>query len=573
MSTTETATDMQSMIENRFWLKNYPEGVPADINPDSYSSVVDLFEQSVQKFAALPAFTNMDVTITYRELDEMSKNFASYLQNVLQLQKGDRIAIMMPNLLQFPVALFGAMRAGLIVVNTNPLYTPKEMKHQFKDSGAKAIVIVDNFAFNLEKIVKDTDIQHIITTSIGDLFPAVKRTIVNFVVKHVKKMVPSYSLPTAVKFNDALKQGATKTYKKPALKNTDVAFLQYTGGTTGISKGATLSHRNIIANMEQISAWVGTSFEEGKEVVITALPMYHIFALTVNCLAFFNVGGKNILITNPRDMKAFMKDLKKHQMTIFTGVNTLFVGLMNQPDFDQIDFSKLKLALGGGMAVQDAVAREWEKRTGASLLEAYGLSETSPGLTANPIDGSHQIGSIGLPIPGTYIMIADDAGNPVPLGERGEIFAKGPQVMSGYWEKTEETNNVFHNGWFKTGDIGIMAEDGFTKIVDRKKEMILVSGFNVFPNEVENAIVGHPKVLEVGVVGIPDDKTTEAVKAFIVKKDPTLTEEEIKAYCKENLTAYKCPKHVEFKDELPKSNVGKILRRILKEEDQKKHGW
>lgn len=563
-------TELHQMIEERFWLKNYPEGAPHDIDPDSYGSVIELFEESVKKYPNNVAFVNMDVEMTYKELDETSRNFASFLQNDLKLQKGDRIAIMMPNLLQFPVAMFGAIRAGLILVNTNPLYTPKEMQHQFKDSGAKAIVIVDNFAFNLEKVLKNTDIQHVITTSIGDLFPGLKKTIVNFVVKYVKKMVPSYNIPGAIKFNDALKRGAKGQYKKPDVKNTDVAFLQYTGGTTGLSKGATLTHRNIIANMEQIFAWVGPRFEEGKEVIVTALPLYHIFALTVNCLAFFKVGGKNILITNPRDMKAFMKDLKKNRMTVFTGVNTLFVGLMNQPDFDEVDYSALKMSLGGGMAVQDVVAKQWEERTGSPLLEAYGLSETAPGLTANPVDGSHQIGTIGLPIPSTRIMLADDDGNPVAIGERGEIFAKGPQVMLGYWEKEEETSNVFHNGWFKTGDIGIMFEDGFTKIVDRKKEMILVSGFNVFPNEVENVIVNHEKVLEVGVIGVPDEKTTEAVKAFVVKKDHSLDKEELVAFCREHLTAYKCPKHIEFRDELPKTNVGKILRRALKEEENNK---
>lgn len=565
-----STTVLHKMIEERFWLKSYPDGAPHDIDPDSYASVIELFEESVRKYANNVAFVNMDVEMTYKELDEKSRHFASFLQNDLKLQKGDRIAIMMPNLLQFPVVMFGAIRAGLILVNTNPLYTPKEMQHQFKDSGAKAIVIVDNFAYNLEKIIGQTDIQHVITTSIGDLFPGLKKFIVNLVVKHVKKMVPAYNLPKAIKLNDALARGAKSQYKKPDVKNTDVAFLQYTGGTTGLSKGATLTHRNIIANMEQIFAWVGPRFEEGKEVIVTALPLYHIFALTVNCLAFFKVGGKNILITNPRDMKAFMKDLKKHQMTVFTGVNTLFVGLMNQPDFDQVDYSALKMSLGGGMAVQDTVAREWEKRTGSPLLEAYGLSETSPGLTANPVDGTHRIGTIGLPIPSTQIMLADDDGNPVAIGERGEIFAKGPQVMMGYWEKEEETTNVFHNGWFKTGDIGVMFEDGFTKIVDRKKEMILVSGFNVFPNEVENVIVNHEKVLEVGVIGVPDGKTTEAVKAFVVKKDNSLTPEELLEFCRENLTAYKCPKHIEFRDELPKTNVGKILRRALKEEEAKK---
>ncbi len=550
------------------WLKSYPKGVPQEIDPDKYKNIAQLFDESVKQYASNQAFVHMDVALTYAELDKLTDDFGSYLSNVVGLKKGDRIAIQMPNMLQFPVAMFGAIKAGLVVVNINPLYTPSEMKHQFNDSGAVAIVILTNFASNLQQVIKDTKIKTVITTEIGDLFPFIKKHLVNFVVKNVKKMVPAYSLPGTISFNTALKEGAKQKLVRPEVANTDVAFLQYTGGTTGLSKGATLSHRNIIANMEQIFAWVGSAFIPGKEIIITALPLYHIFALTVNCLAIFKVGGKNILITNPRDMPAFMKDLKKYPFTVFTGVNTLFNGLMNQPDFKEIDFSTLRMSLGGGMAVQDAVAIRWQELTGSNLLEAYGLSETSPGLTANPVDGNHKLGFIGLPIPSTQVVIADDAGNFMPIGERGEIWAKGPQVMSGYWNKTEETANVFQDGWFKTGDIGVMDEDGFFKIVDRKKEMVLVSGFNVFPSEVENVIASHPKVLEVGVIGVPDDKSTEAVKAFVVKKDDSLTAEEVIAYCKENLTAYKCPKHVAFKDELPKSNVGKILRRKLKEEDE-----
>ncbi len=554
------------------WLKSYPKGVPQEIDPDKYKNIAQLFDESVKQYASNQAFVHMDVALTYAELDKLTDDFGAYLSNVVGLKKGDRIAIQMPNMLQFPVAMFGAIKAGLVVVNVNPLYTPSEMKHQFNDSGAVAIVILANFASNLQQVIKDTKIKTVITTEIGDLFPFLKKHIVNFVVRSVKKMVPAYSLPGEIKFNTALKEGAKHKLVRPEVVNTDVAFLQYTGGTTGLSKGATLSHRNIIANMEQIFAWVGSAFIPGKEIIITALPLYHIFALTVNCLAIFKVGGKNVLITNPRDMPAFMKDLKKYPFTVFTGVNTLFNGLMNQPDFKEIDFSSLRMSLGGGMAVQDAVAVRWRELTGSSLLEAYGLSETSPGLTANPVDGNHKLGFIGLPIPSTQVVIADDAGNFVPTGERGEIWAKGPQVMSGYWNKKEETDNVFHNGWFKTGDIGVMDEDGFFKIVDRKKEMVLVSGFNVFPSEVENVIASHPKVLEVGVIGVPDDKSTEAVKAFVVKKDDSLTAEEVIAYCKENLTAYKCPKYVAFKDELPKSNVGKILRRVLKEEDEAAKG-
>ncbi|CAN5412307.1 long-chain-fatty-acid--CoA ligase FadD [soil metagenome] len=552
------------------WLKSYPKGVKHEIDPDKYKSIVELFDESVRQYANLEAFVHMDVSLTYNQLDKLSDDFASYLTNVAGLKKGDRIAIQMPNMLQFPVAMFGSVKAGLIVVNTNPLYTPKEMKHQFNDSGAVAIVILSNFANNLEEIIKDTQIKTVIVTEIGDLFPVVKKLLVNFVVKYVKKMVPPFNLPGAILFNTALKEGAQHTLVRPNIVNTDVAFLQYTGGTTGVSKGATLSHRNIIANMEQIFGWVGSAFVPGKEIVMTALPLYHIFALTVNCLAIFKVGGKNILITNPRDMPSFLKELKKYPITVFTGVNTLFNGLMNQPEFKNINLKSLRMSLGGGMAVQDTVATRWKQMTGSDLLEAYGLSETSPGLTANPVDGSHKLGFIGLPIPSTDVVIADDEGNFLPAGERGEIWAKGPQVMSGYWNKPEETANVFKDGWFKTGDIGIMDEEGFFKIVDRKKEMVLVSGFNVYPSEVENVIAAHPKVGEVGVIGVPDDKTTEAVKAFIVKKDDSLTVEEVIAHCKQALTAYKCPKHVEFKTELPKSPVGKILRRTLKEEDEAK---
>lgn len=566
--TIEGATTFNATQFDKPWLKSYPQGVPQEINPEKYKNISELFDESVKQYASNQAFVHMDVALTYKELDKLTDDFGAYLSNVVGLKKGDRIAIQMPNMLQFPIAMFGAIKAGLVVVNINPLYTPKEMKHQFNDSGAVAIVILTNFASNLEQIIKETNIKTVITTEIGDLFPGLKKHLVNLVVKYVKKMVPAYNLPGEIKFNTALKEGAKHKLVRPPVASADVAFLQYTGGTTGVSKGATLSHRNIISNMEQIFAWVGSAFIPGKEIIITALPLYHIFALTVNCLAIFKVGGKNILITNPRDMPAFMKDLKKYPFTVFTGVNTLFNGLMNQPDFKEIDFSTLRMSLGGGMAVQDVVAVRWKELTGSDLLEAYGLSETSPGLTANPVDGSHKLGYIGLPIPSTEVVIADDEGKFLPAGERGEIWAKGPQVMSGYWNKADETANVFQDGWFKTGDIGVMDEQGFFKIVDRKKEMVLVSGFNVYPSEVENVIASHPKVLEVGVIGVPDDRSTEAVKAFIVKKDDSLTADEIIAYCKENLTAYKCPKHVAFKTELPKTNVGKILRRALKEEDE-----
>jgi long-chain acyl-CoA synthetase len=483
------------------------------------------------------------------------------------LVKGDRIAIQMPNLLQFPVAFFGALRAGLIVVNTNPLYTPREMEHQFKDSGAKAIVIVANFAVSLEKILTHTKIEHIILTELGDMLGGLKGTLVNFVVKHVKKMVPPYSLPTAVPFKSALKKGASLTFTKPSISLTDVAVLQYTGGTTGIAKGAQLSHANLVAHNSMITYWFSTYLKQrtDEEIIITAIPMYHIFALTVNGVLMFSSGAKSVMITTPRDMPGFCKELKKHKFTIITGVNTLFNGLLNNPSFASVDFSYLKGAVGGGMAVQDVVAKKWEQVTGKPLVEGYGLSETSPVLCCNPLDGTHRLGTIGIPMPSTIVAIFDDNGNQLPQGETGEICAKGPQVMTGYWEK-ENTGVFYPGGWFKTGDIGLMDADGFFKIVDRKKDMIKVSGFNVFPNEIENVTAAHPKVLEVAAIGIADVKSGEAIKVFVVKRDPSLTEEELKKYLHENLTNYKVPKYVEFRTELPKTNVGKILRRALKEE-------
>ncbi len=550
------------------WVKNYPKGIPAEINPDSYTSLIDLMESSFKKFGDKVAYENMGKTLSFNDVDKYSKQFADYLHNHTNLKKGDRIAIQMPNLLQWVVAMFGSIRAGLIVVNTNPLYTAREMAHQFKDSGAKGVVILANFAHNLEKIIGETSIETVIITEIGDMLGGFKKTLVNFVVKNVKKMVPPYKVRGAIKFTEAMKLGNPQNYIKPELDSEDVAYLQYTGGTTGVSKGAMLTHRNIIANMEQISYWMLPKLKEGVEIIITALPMYHIFALTVNCLAFLKIGAQNVLITNPRDMPAFIKTLKKFKFTVMTGVNTLFNGLLNQEDFKNVDFSKFKIAVGGGMAVQDAVATKWKQITGVPLAEGYGLTETSPVLCCNPIDGTERIGTIGLPVPSTEIRILDEMGKEVAVGEAGEICAKGPQVMKGYWDRPDETENVFVKEWFKTGDIGFINEDGFVKIVDRKKEMINVSGFNVFPNEIENVISGHPKVLEVGAIGINDPKSTEKVKVFIVKKDESLTEEEIIGYCKENMTSYKVPKQVEFRKELPKSNVGKILRRILKEEEE-----
>ncbi len=556
------------------WLDHYPDGVPSEINPDEYSSLTHLIEESFKKYAEKPAFENMGKVFTFAEMDKLSRDFAAYLQNELGLVAGDKIALQMPNLLQYPIAMFGALRAGLTVVNTNPLYTPSEMEHQFKDSEAKAIVILANFAHNLEKILGKTQIKHVIVTEIGDMIGGLKGAIVNFVVKKVKKMVPSYSLPGAIKFKDTVKKGSSLEFNSPEIENTDLAYLQYTGGTTGVSKGAMLTHRNLVANLTQVHAWmIHGGLKDGQEIFITALPLYHVFALVCNALVSVYVGANNVLITNPRDMPAFIKELGKHQFTVITGVNTLFNGLLNQPAFANLDFSKLKFAFGGGMAVQKAVSEKWESVTGAPLSEGYGLTETSPVLTANPLDGNGRVGYIGMPVPGTEIVLLDDEGKEVKPGERGELCAKGPQVMAGYWQKPEETQKTFINGWLKTGDIAEMTEDGFFKIVDRKKEMILVSGFNVYPNEIEDVIASHPKVLEVGAIGVPDKKSTEAVKIYIVKSDDSLTEDEIKAYAKENLTGYKCPKYVAFTDELPKSNVGKILRRIIKEEDLKNNDY
>jgi long-chain acyl-CoA synthetase len=550
------------------WIKRYPKGIPAQINLYDYNSVIELFEDSVKKYRDRVAFENMGARLTFAQVDELSRHFAAYLQS-LGLQKGDRIAIQMPNLLQFPIAFFGSLRAGLIVVNTNPLYTPREMEHQFKDSGAKAIVIVANFANNLQQIIHNTSIKHVIITELGDMLGGLKGALVNFVVKRIKKMVPPYSLPDAIPFKQALKEGKGLSYTKPDIGLKDIALLQYTGGTTGLSKGAALSHANLVAHNTMITHWFKPYRDQSDEqdIIITAIPLYHIFALTVNCLLKFSVGAKNVLITNPRDMKGFVKELSKHKFTIITGVNTLFNGLLNNPDFAKLDFSKLKGAVGGGMAVQDVVAERWEKVTGKPLVEGYGLSETSPVLCCNPLDGTHKRGTIGLPMPSTEVAIFDDNGNQLPQGQTGEICARGPQVFSGYWEK--DNSDVFYpGGWFKTGDIGLMDEDGFFKIVDRKKDMIKVSGFNVYPNEIENVIAGHPKVLEVAAIGVPDERSGEVIKAFVVKRDQSLTEEELRDFCHKNLTNYKVPKYFEFRTELPKSNVGKIIRRVLREEQK-----
>lgn len=549
------------------WTKHYPAGTPSEVKLYEYNSVTEIFDESCKKYKTRVAFENMGAQLTFEQVDDLSRNFAAYLQQELKLKKGDRIAIQMPNLLQFPIAFLGALRAGLIVVNTNPLYTPREMEHQFKDSGAVAIVIVANFASNLEKIISKTQIKHVIVTQLGDMLGGLKGTLVNFVVKNVKKMVPAYSLPEAVPFKSTLKKGASLPLKKVDVDIHDLAVLQYTGGTTGVSKGAQLSHANLVAHNAMIRYWFKPYMsKDGNDLIITAIPMYHIFALTVNGLLMFSTGVKNVMITNPRDMPGFCKELKKHKFSIITGVNTLFNGLLNNPDFKNIDFSHLKGAVAGAMAVQDVVAKKWKEVTGTDLVEGYGLSETSPVLCCNPLEGNHKPGTIGIPMPSTEVAIFDENGNQLPQGEVGEICARGPQVMRGYWNQNNE-GVFFNKEWFRTGDIGTMDKEGFFKIVDRKKDMIKVSGFNVFPNEIENVVASNPKVLEVAAIGVPDSRSGEVIKIFVVKKDQSLTEQELIKFCHENLTNYKVPKHVEFRTELPKTNVGKILRRALKEQE------
>ncbi|MGB3464438.1 MAG: AMP-binding protein [Cyclobacteriaceae bacterium] len=563
-------------MENRPWLQHYGNEIPQEIDADCYSSIAELLEEAFKNYSDRVAFSNFGKELTFKDIDRLSRDFAAYLQNVAGLKKGDKLAVQMPNLLQYPIVVFGALRAGVTVVNTNPLYTPSEMEHQFKDSDAKAIVILANFAANLEKILPNTNIETVIVTEIGDMLGGLKGWITNFVVKNVKKMVPSYSLPKAIPFKSVMKEGEKATFNKVEIANDDLAFLQYTGGTTGVSKGAMLTNRNIIANVQQLLVWMQSGGLRDKEIVITALPLYHIFALTVNLMIMIQVGAKNVLITNPREMDGFCKEMKKHKFTVITGVNTLFVGMLNNPIFQSTDFSSLKFGFGGGMAVQKFTSEKWKEVTNSPLCEGYGLTETSPVLTSNLLkdNGTHiKTGYIGIPMPSTDIRILDDDGNDVAPGTPGELCAKGPQVMKGYWGRPKETEDTFTDGWLKTGDIATMDEDGFFKIVDRKKEMILVSGFNVYPNEVEDAVASHPKVKEVGAIAVPDKKSNEAVKIYIVKSDDSLTEEEIKAHCKECLTGYKRPKYVAFTDDLPKSNVGKILRRILKEEDLKNNSY
>ncbi|KTD17168.1 AMP-binding protein [Legionella jordanis] len=551
----------------KVWLEHYQKDVPHTIDANEYSSLVALFEESCQKFASKVAYENLGSSITYAELDKISREFAIYLQQ-LGLKKGSRVAIMMPNLLQYPVILFAILRAGYVVVNTNPLYTADEVAHQMNDSGAEVIIVLANFAKTVEKALPHTKLKHIIITEVADLFPTFKRIIVNAVVKYIKKMVPSYHLPQAVRFNDALTQGKQGYLESHHLDHQSIAFLQYTGGTTGIAKGAILTHGNMIANVLQASAWIKPLAIDGEDIIITALPLYHIFSLTANCLTFLRAGAKNILITNPRDIPHFIDEIKNSGFTAITGVNTLFNAMMNCSKFDEIDFSKVKLALAGGMALQKSVALRWKEKTKSRVLEAYGLTETSPAATINPLYLDDYNGSIGLPLPSTDVAIRDNEGKDVSFGEPGELCIKGPQVMAGYWQRPDETALVFTaDGFLKTGDIAQMDENGFIYLVDRKKDMIDVSGFNVYPNEVEQVISMHPGVLEVGVVGVQDSESGERVKACIVKRDPNLTEEEIIAHCREHLTAYKIPKVVEFYDELPKTNVGKILRRALKTEE------
>lgn len=549
------------------WLQSYPPNVPAEIDTHQYRSLVDLFQHSVAEYRDLPAFSNLGKVLSYAQVDELTRQFAAYLIHGAGLQAGDRVAIMMPNLLQYPVALFGILRAGLVVVNTNPLYTDRELEHQLKDSGAKAIVILANFAHTLEAVMDEVGIKTIITTEIGDLLGFPKSLLVNTVVRHVKKMVPAYSLPEAIAFNQVLRLGKqyAPAYQDADPAHEDIAFLQYTGGTTGVAKGAALSHRNLLANMLQADAWTKGYLEHGKEIFITALPLYHVFALTANALFSLEMGAKNVLITNPRDLPAFIKDLAKEPFTFITGVNTLYNALLNHPDISKVDFSRLKIALGGGMAVQKPVAERWKALTGSVLLEAYGLTETSPAVCINPVTLQDYNGMIGLPISSTEVSVRDVDGNALGGGERGELWVRGPQVMQGYWQRPDETAKVMPgDGWLRTGDVAVINEQGFVKLVDRIKDMVLVSGFNVYPNEVEDVLAAHPKILEAGVIGVPDEHSGEIVKAFIVRKENNLSVDEVRAYCREELSAYKCPKQVVFVESLPKSNVGKILRKELR---------
>jgi long-chain acyl-CoA synthetase len=552
------------------WLQHYPQGVPAEVDIFRFASLKDMLEQSCARFRERPAFTNMGVTLSYGELDRLSRDFGAYLQQVVGLRKGDRVAVMLPNLLQYPVALFGALRAGLVVVNVNPLYTARELQHQLADSGAAAVVVLENFAHTLQEVVATTAVRHVITTRVGDLFPPLRACLVNFAIQWLQRGVPRWSLPGAATFNAALKLGARRTLSDVPLTHADIAFLQYTGGTTGVAKGAMLTHGNLVANVEQTSAWIGGTLKEGEEVVITPLPLYHIFALTANLLLFVKWGANDVLITNPRDIPRFVQELRNTRFTAITGVNTLFNMLLNAPGFDKVkqaNAGALKVAVAGGMSLQRAVAARWQQVMGVALIEGYGLTEASPIVCANPLDAKAFSGKIGMPIPSTRVTMRDEAGRELPLGEEGEICVQGPQVMRGYWNMPEETARVLStDGWLRTGDMGVMDAHGAIRFIERCKDVIVVSGFKVYPNEVEEVLMMHPGVKEVGVVGVPDEKSGEAVKVFVVKKDAALTAAAVIAHCKANLTAYKVPKQVEFRDKLPKSAIGKILRRELKQE-------
>ncbi|HEX3098104.1 MAG TPA: AMP-binding protein [Usitatibacter sp.] len=556
----------EAAADAKVWLKSYPPWVPAEISVDEFASIRAILERSCERYAALPAFSCMGATLTYAQLDALSRDFGSWLQNARGLAKGARVALMMPNLLQYPIALFGALRAGMVVVNCNPLYTPRELEHQLNDSGADAIVVLENFAHTVEEVVGRTRVRHVVTTQVGDLQGFPRSLLVNAVVKHVKRMVPRWSLREATAFPRVLAAGRGQPLTQPPLAHSDLAFLQYTGGTTGVSKGAMLTHGNIVANLQQVSAWVGGKLEEGREVVITALPMYHIYALTASCLANLKIGAHNVLITNPRDLPGFVKTLSRYRFSTMSGVNTLFNALMNTPGFAELDFSSLKVSVGGGMAVQRAVAERWKRITGKPLLEGYGLTETSPVACTSPlVEGADYNGTAGLPVPSTIVTIRDDDGKVLPLGQPGEICIAGPQVMKGYWNRPDETAKVMTaDGAFRTGDIGLMTPEGYVKIVDRKKDMILVSGFNVYPNEVEDVIAMMPGVREVCAVPAPDEHSGEAVRVVIVRKDPSLTKEQVIEHCRRELTGYKVPHIVEFWDELPKTNVGKVLRREVR---------
>jgi len=560
-------------MQPEFWNDKRPSGVPNDIDLAAYRSVVEVFERACKAHADRPAFSNMGVTLSYSDLERYSAAFAAWLQHHTDLQPGDRIAIQMPNLLQYPVAVFGALRAGLIVVNTNPLYTTREMRHQFQDSGARALVYLNTFGNHVQEVLADTAIEHLIEVQIGDMLPTLRGALVNAAVKHLKKMVPDYSLPQAVAFKNLLRDGARHSLKPTPLSLDDIAVLQYTGGTTGVAKGAMLTHGNLVANMQQVRANMQQLdaqghpvIREGQEVMIAPLPLYHIYAFTVNCMCMMVTGNHNVLITNPRDINGFVKELQRWQFSAFLGLNTLFVALMAHPQFKKVDFSRLKGTNSGGTALVSAVAERWKSMTGCTVVEGYGLTETSPVVCANPHGEHSRLGTVGLPVPGTTLKVIDDEGNALPLGERGELCVKGPQVMKGYWQRPEATAEVLdEEGWLRTGDIAVIDQDGFVSIVDRKKDLIIVSGFNVYPNEIEDVVMAHPKVAACAAIGVADEKSGEAVKLFVVPSDPTLTQEELHAYCRENFTGYKMPRHYVFRDALPMTPVGKILRRELRE--------